>query len=75
MTSTDIQPTLYNKKYLQRMISPVSMQHPSLTRFEPATTLDEIYLTISPEPLLTQKEIDAFYREEMNKVRGEDKIE
>ena len=57
---------LYNKKYLQRMIFPVSMQHPSLTRFEPATTLDEIHLTISPEPLLTQKEIDAFYREEMN---------
>ena len=57
------------------MIFPVSMQHPSLTRFEPATTLDEIHLTISPEPLLTQKEIDAFYREEMNKVRGEDKIQ
>ena len=57
------------------MIFPVSMQHPSLTRFEPATTLDEIHLTISPEPLLTQKEIDAFYREEMNRVRGEDKIE
>ncbi|NCS36436.1 MAG: hypothetical protein GPJ14_20320 [Microcystis aeruginosa G11-01] len=51
------------------------MQHPSLTRFEPATTLDEIYSTTSPEPLLTQKEIDAFYREEMNRVRGEDKIE
>jgi hypothetical protein len=57
------------------MIFPVSMQHPSLTRFEPATTLDEIHLTISPEPLLTQKEIDAFYREEMNKVRGEDRIQ
>ncbi len=57
------------------MIFPVSMQHPSLTRFEPATTLDEIYSTTSPEPLLTQKEIDAFYREEMNRVRGEDKIE
>jgi len=55
------------------MIFPVSMQHPSLTRFEPATTLDEIYLTISPEPLLTQKEIDAFYRE-MESGGGEDKI-
>ena len=57
------------------MIFPVSMQQPSLTSFEAATTLDEIYSTTSPEPLLTQKEIDAFYREEMNKVRGEDKIQ
>jgi hypothetical protein len=51
------------------------MQKPSLTRFEPGTTLDEIYLTLSPEPLLTQQEIDAFYREEMNEVRGGDKIQ
>ncbi|WP_204102260.1 MULTISPECIES: hypothetical protein [Spirulina sp. CCY15215] len=39
-----------------------------------ATSLDEIYLTLKPEPLETQEEIDAFYIETLNKVRGGDKI-
>ena len=50
------------------------MQNQPLTRFEPATTLEEIYLTLSPRPLTTVQEINAFYRNEMNEVRGGDKI-
>jgi hypothetical protein len=50
------------------------MQNSPLTRFEPATTLEEIHLTLSPKPLTTQKEINAFYRPEMNEVRGGDKV-
>lgn len=50
------------------------MQNQPLTRFVPSTTLEEIYLTLSPRPLTTVKEIEAFYRKEMNEVRGGDKI-
>ena len=46
----------------------------SLGQFTPAQTLDTVYLTLSPEPLTTQAELDAFYREEMNQARGEDKV-
>jgi hypothetical protein len=46
----------------------------SLTRLEAATTLEEIYLTLSPEPLMTEMEMKAFYRDEVNAVRGGDKI-
>ncbi len=51
-----------------------NMTKSSLTRFEAATTLEEIHLTLSPEPWMTQQEMDAFYRPEMNEVRGGDKI-
>ncbi|MEM9540455.1 MAG: hypothetical protein AAGA60_13265 [Cyanobacteria bacterium P01_E01_bin.42] len=39
-----------------------------------ANSLDEIYLTLNPDPLETQEEIDAFYRKELNEARGGDKI-
>jgi hypothetical protein len=51
------------------------MQPAQLTRFTPATTLEEIYLTLSPEPLATEQELAVFYCEEMNKTRGGDKIQ
>src|SRR4051795_13259039 len=41
----------------------------------PANTLDDVYKTISPEPLLTQAELDAFYVPDLNRVRGGDKVE
>lgn len=28
----------------------------------PATSLDNVYKTLSPEPLLTKEEVQAFYR-------------
>jgi len=40
-----------------------------------ATTLDDIHLTLSPEPLETREEIEAFYRDELNQVRGGDKTQ
>ncbi|MBV9759164.1 MAG: hypothetical protein JO340_01255 [Acidobacteriaceae bacterium] len=40
----------------------------------PASTLDELYLTLSPEPLISKEEFDRFYRSEINKVRGEDTV-
>jgi hypothetical protein len=41
----------------------------------PATTLDDVYKTVSPEPLLTPSELEAFYRDDLNRVRGGDKVE
>ncbi len=41
----------------------------------PARTLDELYGTISPEPLVTPDEINAFYRNELNALRREDQVE
>jgi len=40
----------------------------------PATNLDDIYKTLVPAPLMTKQELAAFYREEMNAVRGGDRI-
>ncbi|MEB3311146.1 MAG: hypothetical protein VKJ02_13020 [Snowella sp.] len=51
------------------------MQPAQLTRFTPAQTLDEIYQTLSPEPLATEQELEAFYCEKMNETRGGDKIQ
>jgi hypothetical protein len=45
-----------------------------LTQFEPATSLGDVYKTLSPEPLLTPSEIRAFYRGGINQVRGGDKV-
>ncbi|MBP0020288.1 MAG: hypothetical protein J7647_22385 [Cyanobacteria bacterium SBLK] len=39
-----------------------------------ANSLEEIYLRLKPDPLTTQQELDAFYRKELNEVRGGDKI-
>ena len=58
----------------QNLEEPIFMENFSLTRFQAATSLKEIHLTLSPSPLTTQREIDAFYRQEMNEVRGGDKI-
>ena len=41
----------------------------------PATNLDDIYKTLVPFPLTTKEGLDAFYRDEMNQVRGGDKID
>ena len=40
-----------------------------------AETLDDVHLTLSPEPLETREEIQAFYRNELNQVRGGDKAQ
>jgi hypothetical protein len=39
-----------------------------------ATSLDDAYKTLSPEPLLTKEELDTFYRDQVNQVRGDDKV-
>ena len=41
---------------------------------QPATSLGDVYKTLSPEPLLTPEEIQAFYRGQLNTVRGDDKV-
>lgn len=41
---------------------------------QPATSLDDVYKTLSPEPLRTPEQIQAFYRDQLNKVRGDDKV-
>lgn len=40
----------------------------------PATTLDDIYRTLRPAPLQTPEELAAFYRPEINELRGGDKM-
>jgi hypothetical protein len=45
-----------------------------LIQLEPATTLSDIHKTLSPEPLMTPAEIRAFYRGELNDVRGGDPV-
>jgi hypothetical protein len=41
----------------------------------PAQSLEEVYRTLQPGPLETPEEIEAFYKSEMNEVRGGDKME
>ena len=38
----------------------------------PATNLDEMYRTLSPAPLVGKTALNAFYRPELNAVRGKD---
>jgi hypothetical protein len=40
----------------------------------PATKLDDLYLTLRPEPLLDPAEFRAYYRPQVNAVRGEDAV-
>jgi hypothetical protein len=51
------------------------MPSSSLERLTPATTLEEIYQTLSPEPLETKTEHRAFYCEKINEIRGSYKIQ
>ncbi len=39
-----------------------------------ATTLEDVYQTLSPEPLLDEKQLHAFYKEQINTVRGGDRV-
>ncbi len=41
----------------------------------PAENLDEVYWTLQPSPLITKPQLEAFYREELNEVRGEDVVD
>ena len=41
---------------------------------QPASRLDDVYKTISPEPLLDEQQFRAFYRPDVNMVRGGDKV-
>ncbi len=43
-----------------------------LRQLTPATTLIEIYKTLSTEPLEQPEELKAFYRSELNQARGKD---
>jgi hypothetical protein len=40
----------------------------------PARALDEVYRTLQPGPLTTPEQLHAFYKDEMNQVRGGDKM-
>ncbi len=41
---------------------------------QPATRLEDVYRTLQPGPLTTAEELKAFYTEEINQVRGGDKV-
>jgi hypothetical protein len=42
---------------------------------QPATTLDDVYKTLQPQPLRTPEELQAFYQDSINAVRGGDKTQ
>ncbi len=46
----------------------------SVQQITPAESLDAVYKTLSPEPLQTPEELAAFYRDQVNQVRGGDKM-
>lgn len=41
---------------------------------QPATTLDDVYKTLSPEPLIDTKEFNSYYVADLNQVRGTDQM-
>jgi hypothetical protein len=41
----------------------------------PAHSLQEVHLTLRPEPLTNEAELKAFYQQEINAVRGGDKVQ
>lgn len=47
---------------------------PPTNMLHPATSLDDVYRTLSPEPLLTRDQVRAFYVDRLNTVRGDDKV-
>ncbi|GAB4468190.1 MAG: hypothetical protein OHK0037_25530 [Elainellaceae cyanobacterium] len=48
---------------------------PRLLQNTPARSLPEVYRTLQQAPLETPEELKAFYREELNEVRGGDKMQ
>ena len=50
------------------------MMNSRLKKLTPALNLDDVYKTLSSEPLMTREEFQAFYRADVNKVRGSDKV-
>jgi hypothetical protein len=46
----------------------------TLTLLEPAQTLEDVHRTLPPQPLLTPAEMHAFYRGDINNLRGGDKV-
>src|SRR5438309_6128140 len=40
----------------------------------PATDLDDLHLTLRPEPLVEPEEFRKYYRGQVNEVRGEDTV-
>jgi hypothetical protein len=51
------------------------MVESALLQITPATALTDVYRTLQPSPLTTPEELKAFYREEINQVRGGDTIQ
>jgi hypothetical protein len=41
---------------------------------EPAARLDDVYQTLFTQPLINPKQFDAFYRQDVNAVRGRDQV-
>jgi hypothetical protein len=52
----------------------MSSLDPSILQTTPAQTLEEVYRTLQPSPLVSKTELDAFYRDEINAVRGGDRM-
>lgn len=40
----------------------------------PVTSLNDLHLTLRPDPLINKEDLDKFYRGEVNNVRGEDTV-
>ena len=46
----------------------------AISYLTPVTSLTDVYQTLKPDPLTTEAELAAFYRGEINEVRGGDKM-
>lgn len=51
------------------------MSNSASLQITPAVSLEEVYKTLKPEPLDTPEQLEAFYREEINQVRGGNKMQ
>ncbi len=52
----------------------VTLLHMGILADGPVTNLNDLYLTLRPEPLISKKDLDHFYRGEVNLVRGDDTV-
>jgi hypothetical protein len=48
---------------------------PPILQMTPAQTLEEVYRTLQPTPLVSSEELAAFYKGEVNDLRGGDKMQ
>jgi len=65
---------LYGRQFTLNVDVLHLLDRPPADMLHPATSLDDVYKTLFPEPLLTPDQVRAFYSDRLNAVRGDDKV-